>query len=160
MTNNNLSAGFGWDDEVDESSFELVPDGDYRFTVKEFERGWYEGSAKIAPCNEAQLKFEITWVNAEGKQHTNLINYKLKLTRNLQFLIYQFFESIGLRKKGDGTTRMPWNDIIGKVGICEVGHREGTNGNTYNEIRKCYPPELAPTVVANEPKAEDLNLKL
>ena len=55
---------------------------------------------------------------------------------------------------------MPWNDIIGKVGICEVGHREGTNGNTYNEIRKCYPPELAPTVVANEPKAEDLNLTL
>lgn len=149
------SQGFGWDDEIEESSsakFEPVPDGDFWFTVTGFERGWYEAKpgSKLTSCNQAEIQFTIDWQNEEGEWRKNKVVYKLKLSRKLQWLIYEFFESIGLRKKGDGTTKMPWNDIIGKVGICEVGHHVSDRGGIFNDINKCYPPEEAPTVVKNK----------
>ena len=96
--------GFGWDDEIEESSFEVLPDGDYRFEVTGFERGWWEpqrSDSKIPACNQAEIEMTINWVNKDGQTRTNKLTYKLKLVRNLQFLIYQFFEAVGLRKKGD-----------------------------------------------------------
>lgn len=154
--NMNVSQGFGWDDEVEESMFELIPDGDYRFEVTGFERSWYEAKAgsKIASCNQADIEFTIKWTNESGDLKTNKLTHKLKLSRTLQFLIYQFFESIGLRKKGDGTTKMPWDQIVGKTGICEIGHHEDSKGTEYNDIVRCYPPESAPTVISNGKVAE------
>lgn len=141
---------FGWDDEVEESGFEILPDGDYTFTVTNFERGWYEAreGSKIPSCNQAIVELTIDWTNENGDPRTNKVAHKMKLARTLQFMIYQFFESIGLRKKGDGTTKMPWNDIVGKTGVCQIGHHEA-NGNTYNDVVKCYPQEDAPTVTKN-----------
>lgn len=149
-----VSQGFGWDDEVEESTgkgFKPVPDGDYWFTVTGFERGWYEAKpgSKLASCNQAEIQFTIDWQDEDGEWRKNNIIYKLKLSRKLQWLIYEFFESVGLRKKGDGTTSMPWNDIIGKSGVCEIGHHEGNRGGIFNDINKCYPPEDAPTVTRN-----------
>lgn len=147
---NDKNLAFGWDDEVEESSFEVLPDGDYVFTVTKFERGWYEAKAgsKIPSCNQAIVELTIDWTGENGEPHSNKITHKMKLARTLQFVIYQFFESIGLRKKGDGTTKMPWNDIVGKTGICQIGHHEAS-GNTYNDVVKCYPVEDAPTVTKN-----------
>lgn len=149
------SQGFGWDDEIEESTsgkFEPVPDGDYWFTVTGFERGWYEArpGSKLASCNQAEIEFTIEWINDAGEQRRNKIIYKLKLSRRLQWLIYEFFESTGLRKKGDGTTKMPWNEIIGKTGICEVSHHVSDRGGVFNDINKCYPPEDAPRIVLNK----------
>ena len=145
------SMSFGWDDEVEESDFEIMPDGDYVFTVTQFERAWYEAKpeAKISSCHQANIELTISWRNDQGMDRTSKIVYKLKLSRTLQFMIYQFFESIGLRKKGDGTTKMPWDQIIGKTGICQVGHHEDNKGNTYNDIIKCYPVDIAPGVTRN-----------
>lgn len=143
----------GWEDEIEESSFEVMPDGDYHFKVAKFERSWFEpksADSKIPACNQAEITFEITWKNAKGEPRVNTVIYRLKLVKNLQWLIYQFFESIGLRKKGDGTTKMPWDQMVGKSGICQVGHRESANGNTFNEIVKCYTPESAPNVTQND----------
>ena len=148
------SQGFGWDDAIEESTsqFEPVPDGDYQFTVTGFERGWYEArpGSKLASCNQAEIEFTIEWQNESGEWRKNKIIYKLKLSRKLQWLIYEFFESIGLRKKGDGTTTMPWNDIVGKIGVCEVGHHVSDRGGVFNDINKCYPPEDVPTLIKNK----------
>ena len=39
---------FGWDDEIEnDSEFQILPDGDYNFTVTGFERGRHQGSAKL-----------------------------------------------------------------------------------------------------------------
>ena len=149
--NNNLSQGFGWDDEVEESEFELLPDGDYKFKVTGFERAWFNGSAKIAPCNQANVELTIEWVNDKGMQRTSKLVHRMKLTKSLGFIIYAFFESIGLRKKGDGTTKMPWDQIIDKTGVCMIGHHDDDKGNSYNDIVKCYPAESAPTVTKNVP---------
>ena len=153
---------FGWDDEVEESEFELMPDGDYAFTVSQFERAWYEAKpgSKIDSCHQANIEFTINWKNDQGVDKTSKLTHKLKLSRSLQFMIYQFFESIGLRKKGDGSTKMPWDSIVGKTGICQIGHHEDSKGNTYNDIVKCYPVELAPKVTKNtaEPAAPKFSL--
>ena len=145
---------FGWDDEVNESEFEILPDGDYIFKVTAFERAYFEpkkADSKIGACQQANVEFTIEWVNAAGVPRSNKLVYKLKLWRTLDFLIYQFFESIGLRKKGDGSCKMPWNEIIGKTGICAIGHHSDNNGNDYNDIIKCYTPDNAPNVVKNQP---------
>ena len=143
---------FGWDDEVNESEFEILPDGDYKFTVTAFERAYFEPKnpdSKIGACQQANIEFTINWINEAGIERTNKLVYKLKLWRSLEFMIYQFFESIGLRKKGDGSTKMPWGEIVGKTGVCVIGHHTDSKGNDYNDITKCYPAESAPTVTKN-----------
>ena len=152
----------GWDDEIEESSFEVIPDGDYKFEVTGFERGWWEPSrsdSKIPACNQAEIEMTIRWTSESGRTQTNKVKYNLKLVSNLQFLIYQFFEAIGLRKKGDGTTKMPWNNIVGTVGVCQIGHHESNKGTVFNDVVKCYTPDSVPTVIANE-NTEDEELTL
>lgn len=160
MADNNMT--LGWDDKIEESSFETLPDGDYAFTVTGFERGWWEpknAESKIPACNQAEIELSINWKNEKGILRTNKLVYKLKLVRNLQYLIYQFFESVGLRKKGDGTTKMPWDQIIGTSGVCQIGHHETSQGNIFNDVNKCYVPGSVPTVI-NNADVEDEELEL
>lgn len=155
--NSGESMGFGWDDEVVEQTFELMPPGDYHFTVVGMERGWYEPKrpGKISACNQADIEMQFSWVNASGLRRNNKLTYSLKLTQSLAFLIFQFFASIGLHHEGDGMTRFPWDQIIGKTGIAKVGQREGTTGRIFNTVDSVYPPEKAPTVCADDPKGAD-----
>ncbi|MBR6983895.1 MAG: hypothetical protein IKH75_10300 [Ruminococcus sp.] len=146
----------GWDDEIEESSsFELMPDGDYWFEVTGFEREWWQpanpDTSRIKACNQASLDLAITWKNEKGEDKVSKLKYKLKITDSLTFLIFQFFEAVGLRKKGEGSKLKLslFNQVIGKTGICEIGHREGTKGGTFNEVKRCYAPEDAPTVTKN-----------
>ena len=160
----NSNQAFGWDDAVTESSFEVLPDGDYWFTVTGFEKDYFEprsADSKIGACQQANIEFTIKWKNENGEEKENKLTYKLKLWRSLQFLIYQFFESIGLKKKGDGSSVMPWGQIVGKSGICAISKKVSSNGNDYNDIAKCYPAELAPKVTRNgqtEPTAPKFSL--
>ena len=63
MENYNTTAQgheLGWEDEIQqESSFILLPEGDYRFTVEKFDRARHNGSDKIPPCNKAILHFRV-----------------------------------------------------------------------------------------------------
>lgn len=157
------SQAFSWDDEVNESEFEVIPDGDYAFTVTNFERARFEPKSKdskVGACHQANVEFTIKWTNSAGCERENKLVYRLKLWRSLEWVIYQFFESIGLKKKGDGATVMPWNQIVGKTGICAIGHHSDDKGNDYNDIIKCYTPENVPTVIKNsqEPKAPQFSL--
>ena len=55
---------FGWDDEIEnDNEFQILPDGDYNFTVTGFERGRHQGSAKLPPCNKAIITLNV----ADGK---------------------------------------------------------------------------------------------
>lgn len=57
----------GWDDEISrESDFTIIPEGDYDFTVTGFERGRYDGSEKLPPCNMAIVTLAVT---AAGRKH-------------------------------------------------------------------------------------------
>lgn len=59
--NNNQNMCMGWDDQIenDGQEFIILPEGGYNFTVTEFERGRFPGSAKIPACNKVTLTLEV-----------------------------------------------------------------------------------------------------
>lgn len=131
----------GWEDEISKEGgdFILLPEGDYDFTVESFERGRFEGSEKMPPCNKALLKIRID--TADGAAY---INHSLLLHSKTEGLLSAFFESIGQKKKGEAV-KMNWQIVPGSVGRCMVKIRSWNDkeGNTRqsNEIKKFYPKE-------------------
>ena len=124
-----------WDDEItQESTFTLLPEGEYNFKVTNFERAWYDGSDKIPPCNKAivTIKIETTKGDAEIKEN-------FFLTTNTEGLLSAFFGSIGQKKKGE-PLRMNWDKVIGSTGRVKIGTRE-YNGNNYNKVKRWLSPE-------------------
>ena len=57
-----------WDCEItsEGGEFTLLPDGDYPFTVTKFERQRFDGSAKLPPCNKAELTLSV---DGGGQHH-------------------------------------------------------------------------------------------
>lgn len=77
----------GWDEEVEKGEeFTLLEPGDYDFTIETFERGRYEGSDKVPPCNRALLKVRAT----NGKDST-VISESLLLYDKMQWRLAEFF---------------------------------------------------------------------
>lgn len=124
----------GWEDEVNEEFRELAP-GEYDFRVIGFERARHPGTAKMPACNRADLVLEIT--EPDGYNHR--VKDSLYLHDNGKFKICRFFESIGMKKKGD-PLRMNWN-IIGKTGRCTTVIRDGTKGGRFVNVGVYIPAE-------------------
>lgn len=142
MNNNtNYEREFGWDDEiVNESEFTLLPEGDYNFEVTKFERGRHAGSAKLPPCNKAELTVKIT--SDDGKQSTTL-QHNLFLHTKCEGLLSEFFISIGQKKHGE-PLRMNWPAVIGAKGRCTVyidkyTKKDGSAGES-NKIKRFLEP--------------------
>lgn len=124
-----------WDDEIQqESTFTLLPEGDYDFKVINFERAWYDGSEKIPPCNKAIITIRI-----EGDAGTAELKENLFLTTKTEGLLSSFFSSIGQKKKGE-PLRMNWNKVIGSSGRVKISTRS-YNDNTYNQVKRWLSPE-------------------
>ena len=124
-----------WDDEIQqESTFTLLPEGDYDFKVINFERAWYDGSDKIPPCNKAIITIKIETPHGDAEIKENFF-----LTTKTEGLLSAFFGSIGQKKKGE-PLRMNWNKVIGSTGRVKIGFRE-YNGNNYNTVKRWLSPE-------------------
>ena len=124
-----------WDDEIQqESTFTLLPEGDYDFKVINFERAWYDGSDKIPPCNKAIITIKI-----EAPEGTAELKENLFLTTKTEGLLSAFFASIGQKKKGE-PLRMNWNKVIGATGKANIGTRT-YNDSTYNQVKRWLSPE-------------------
>lgn len=124
----------GWDDEIsNDSTFTLLPAGDYNFEVIGFERGRHNGSDKLPACNKAILTLELS----DGI-NTVQIKHNLMLHTKTEGLVCAFFVAIGQRKHGE-PLRMNWPAVVGSTGRCKVGIRQ-YNGNDYIEIKKFYEP--------------------
>lgn len=98
-----------WDDAIenDGQEFIVLDEGDYNFTVSNFERGHFPGSAKIPACNKATLSLEVKTPGGSAYVKTDLILY-----RTLEWRISAFFRSIGRKKHGERLL-MDWNRIVG-----------------------------------------------
>lgn len=142
---------FSWNDEIqNDSTFEPLPAGDYSFTVKAFERGRHNGSAKLPPCNKAVLTIEVSSPEKKGT-----LTHNLFLHSKTEGMLCSFFNAIGARKHGE-TLRMDWNKVIGARGTCKVGLRKWTGDDGVeresNEISRFYEAsaETAPTYQAGK----------
>jgi hypothetical protein len=131
----------GWEDEIekDGSDFVLLPEGDYDFTVKKFERARFAGSAKMPACNQAKL--ELTIHSPEYGDQT--IFHNLFLHTKTEGLLSNFFAGIGQKKKGE-KLRMNWNAVIGAKGTCFIEHNKYMSKGeerVNNQVKKFYPAE-------------------
>lgn len=107
---------FDWGDTIEnDSSFTLLPEGTYPFTVVKFERGEHAGSDKIPPCKKAVLTIELDG----GALGTTEITENLFLHSKQEWKLCQFFTAIGQRKKGE-QMRMNWQAVPGAKGWAEV----------------------------------------
>lgn len=141
---------FNWDDIIEnDSTFELLPDGDYEFEVTKFTRGRYEGGAKIGPCPKAIL--ELTLNTEKG---TRAIEHNLLLHSKMEGFLCEFFTAIGQRNKGE-SLKMNWAIVTGAKGRLKLGTRtwKGNNGEDRksNEVKKFYEAiKATPTFVVGD----------
>ena len=130
----------GWDDEIqgDGNPFQLLPEGDYLFSVAKFERARHNGSEKIPPCNKAVLTLSL-----RGKQGSGSVQTKLYLHNKFEWKLCQFFIAIGFMKR-DEKYRPNWSAVPGASGYCHIDVRKwtGNDGREHesNEVTEFYDP--------------------
>ena len=142
---NAMGRELGWDDEIENDSPEYItlPEGEYPFTVTNFERGRYQPgpNSKLPPCNMAVLTIEL--LSPDG--FAVPVKDKLYLHSSTEGFLCEFFTSIGQRKHGE-RVRMNWNAVTGSKGRAKVGIREYQKDGetrTINEIKKYLEPDSA-----------------
>lgn len=136
----------GWDDEIkEESSYVLLPEGDYRFTIKKFDKGRYDGGEKIPACPKAIVTFTVY---APDGRSTDLQENFL-LHNKMEWKLSEFFASVGLKKKNE-PVRMAWTpELIGKSGICKIvvhNYKKDGEDRQTNRIDKLYPSYDQPSM--------------
>lgn len=125
----------GWNDEVEKSEYTLLPEGDYDFVVESFERGRYEGSDKVPPCNRALLKIRV-----DAPEGTVAMNESLLLYDKMQWKLAEFFLSIGAEEV-NGRVKMNWQIVPQATGRATVEVRPDAKDPTkkYNHVKKFLP---------------------
>lgn len=150
MQNNNIA--MSWDSEIEnDSSFTLLPEGDYDFIITDFERKRFEGSAKMSACPQAALSVKL-FDRADPSKGSTTVTHNLFLNYKCEGLLCEFFTAIGDRKHGE-KLKPNWNAVVGKGGRCKVGVREWTSTKDgskkqSNEIKRFYEPEEKPAAPA------------
>lgn len=126
----------GWEDTVEKGEeYALVPAGDYDFVVESFERGRYEGSDKVPPCNRALLKIRV-----DGPEGTSVMSESLLLYDKMQWKLAEFFLSIGAEET-DGRVKMNWNMVPQATGRATIEVKPDRNdpSKKYNHVKKFLP---------------------
>ena len=129
----------GWDDAVsnDEAGFITLPEGEYDFTVKSFERSSFPGSAKMAPSPKASLQLQIEAPEGTAVVFTDLILNSM------------------LKKKGE-PFKPQWDKLVGLTGRAYIKTRtyitKDGNERTANEVdRYIDKPAVATKPKLNNP---------
>lgn len=140
MNNQVIERELGWEDEItnDGEEFILLPPGEYTFVVKSMERARFNGSDKMPACPQANVTVEI--IDPTTGSPVSVVN-RLLLHTKTEWTISAFFQSIGLKKKGE-PLKPNWSIIVGLSGKCKIKHRD-YNGSKYNEIDRFLPREDA-----------------
>lgn len=142
----------GWDDviENDGQEFVVLPEGDYTFTVSNFERGSFPGGAKIPTCPKATVT-----LNIDNDQGVATARVDLLLYRTVEWKIAAFFRSIGQKKHGEKVA-MNWNKVVGARGKAHFKPRSYTKDGEERKVNDVdrfldYDPSVAFTPVSNDP---------
>lgn len=134
MQENNKDMLMDWNDaiESDGQEFILLPDGEYNFTVTNFERGRFPGGAKVPPCNKATITVQV-----DSKEGVATVKFDLLLYKSLEWKLSAFFRSIGQKKHGEKLS-MDWNKVVGSKGRGYFKQKTYTNQSgedrTYNDL--------------------------
>lgn len=141
---NEVMTELDWDSEISQDSeFVLLPEGEYDFVVKKFDRGIHNGSEKLPKCSKAILTIEVS--SPDGKKAT--IEHNLFIHRKCEGMLCEFFIAIGHRKHGEAM-KMNWNAVPGSKGRCKVYIDNWTSNKGQpmqsNKIKKFLEPKTPP----------------
>lgn len=142
---NNQGTALGWDDEVEEKIFTLLPEGTYPFRVDSFDREQHNGTDKMPPCNVANVHLVI---NHNGED-VHIDKKLFLLSTNGQ--LFAFFRAIGAQTLPDGRIKMDWSKVPGATGYVVINHRK-YNGNEYNNIKSFVDPSKQATTQPTQPQ--------
>lgn len=135
------AAEMDWDSGISAEAGQsnLPPVGEYGFTVTEFEKTVSKTGKKMA---------KITLELDEEGQFWKLNDY-LVLQDSMAWKLAQFFECLGLKKKGEPLTSMPWNKVLNETGRVKIKHE------VYEGKESCKVDRYIITDAAQAPKAPD-----
>ena len=117
-----------WDDGIEAevstgSEFSILPVGEYEFEVSDLEKTYSSKGNKMA-----KIVLDIMYDGHNYKVFDNIV-----LMSNMKWKIAQFFECLGLKKKGTELKSMPWNQVVEKTGRVRIKH-EDYNGKTSAKV--------------------------
>ena len=148
MANENLTT-YDWDDEVELTEDQerggqettILPDGKYPFEVLRVEKHFYDGGAKIPPCNMAKVFLIVDG----GEMGKSLVVENIFLAEGYEWKAGAFLRSIGIRSHGDKLEFSKLLHCDGERGRCEIftDEYEGRDGNTKksNKLKKFFDKE-------------------
>ena len=139
----NKATALDWDSEIEREggSFTVLPAGIYPFEIgPNVSRERYEGSAKLPACPQAVI--DVT-IDGGGLGKTT-IEERLKLVTTLEFVLTQFFTSIGARKRGEKIA-MDWSKVPGAKGVARIevyswDKRDGSGKGYGNRVAEWLEP--------------------
>lgn len=137
----NNAAEMDWDSGISAEAGQanLPPVGEYGFTVVELEKTLSKTGKKMAKV--------VIELDREA-QFWKITDY-LVLQENMAWKLAQFFESLGLKKKGEPLTSMPWDKVLNESGRVKIKHE------TYEDNENCKVDRYITTDAAQAPKAPD-----
>lgn len=149
VDNFNQGGALGWDDEISqESSYILLPEGEYDFVVEKMERGQFQPSpnSKInEACPEAELTLKIQSPEGEATVFERLI-----LHSATEWKLSEFFISIGQKIKGQ-PFKPNWSQVPGSRGRAKIEINKYTNKQGQDRENNRVDSFLEPT---NQPQQQ------
>lgn len=140
----NKATALDWDSEIEREggSFNVLPAGIYPFKIgPQIQRERYEGSSKLPACPQAVIDVTLDG----GALGTTTIEEKLKLVDLLEFVLTQFFTSIGARKSGE-RMKMDWSKVPNATGIARIevyswDKKDGSGKGYGNRVAEWMSPD-------------------
>jgi len=135
---------------LDDNTFDVLPDGDYHFTVESHEIDYYSGNSTKIPPNTQQVICNLAIPHEkDGEIKTAKIRNTLNIYSKGLWAVRQFVECIGMvPEKGKASIDM--DAIDGMTGVCSITTVTSAKGNEFNNVGMFYPPSKAPRVTAND----------
>lgn len=135
------AAEMDWDSGIaaDVGESNLPPEAEYGFTVTEFEKTISKAGKKMA---------KVTLELDQSGQFWKVTDF-LVLQDNMAWKLAQFFECLGLKKKGEPLTSMPWDKVLNESGRVKIKHE------TYEGKEYCKVDRYITTDAVQAPKAPD-----
>lgn len=133
---------------LEDNHFEVVPDGDYHFTVDSHDVGYSTNENDPANTQVITYTLKIPFMK-DGELKTATVKKDFKILKKWLWIIRQFVESVGAVPE-DGKASLDLEKIDGKSGIVALTTRTSKSGTEYNSVQSFYPPSKAPAVTAND----------
>lgn len=140
MNEENQVIGWGDSFQAEESSFKLLPAGEYDFVVIGFERKIYDGNSSKIQNGTPYAEITVKIYGAEGETE---VTDRLYMMVKWQWKLTQFFAGIGQAPVIGQAFSPNWNAVVGsrgkaKVSINEYTKRDGSQGKN-NQIDEYLP---------------------